>query len=914
MNAFLLAFCIFLCALCPRSLAAAEEGLQRRVLILHSYYPDYQWTENVMAGMEEVFAAAEEDIQLHVEYMDTKRYHDPHYLEQILEEGLQHKLANRSFDLVLVSDNDAFNFAIKHRNDLFAKTPLVFCGVNQFHPAMIAGIDGITGVAELPSVRGTIELALGLHPGTEEVVVISNTQNVTDRLLQERLPSFVPAFGDRVRFTYWDNLPLEEMTARLQSLTAGQVVFLNSSVVYQTGVPLSISEGVARMRQASAVPIYGLWDFVLENGLVGGELISSKMQGKFAAQLALRILQGENPDDIPVVSNEANEYMFDYKELQRFGITLEVLPEGSSVINKPPSFYQVNKRILWTFLGVGTGLVIFIALLLRNIRSRKQTEQELLYREAFESLIARISTRFVELSSPETEQGIALALKNLGEFAGTDRSYVFLFSADRGHIDNTHEWCAEQIIPQKEKLQNVAVSELPWAMGKTMDRQVLYVSSVADLPPEAGVEKKHWEDQNIQSLVTVPILSAGEVIGLLGFDSVRSEMLWAEKDLVLFQTVGEIFGNAIERMRADEALQNALTKAKEARDKIETILKSIADGLIFTDMDNRIILISASTEVMLGKQFAEIFLHPFETAIADKSVNEHISAIKVDGKNEATLELELTDGAQGQGRIIQIKSSLVRGKNGRKEGVITLLRNVSRERELDRMKNEFISTAAHELRTPLTSLTGYTQLLLSDKELDAQQQAEFLSIINEKAEMLERIISDLLSISRVESGQILYLQKDWHDLEPALGKLVSQYQNECKTHSFEIDLPGKPMNLMVDMGKFVQVMENLLVNAVKFSPEGSLVQLTCEKSIRGLQVSIKDHGCGMTPEQAKKVFDKFYRVDSSNTAKEGLGLGMSIAKNIIEGHGGNIWVESELGQGTTVSFTLPLDHKIGNSN
>ena len=364
----------------------------------------------------------------------------------------------------------------------------------------------------------------------------------------------------------------------------------------------------------------------------------------------------------------------------------------------------------------------------------------------------------------------------------------------------------------------------------------------------------------------------------------------------------------------EQALQDALAQAEEARDKIETILKSVADGLIFTDMDNRIILTSASIEMLLDKKASELLLQPLDAAIADRSVMEHISAIKTDGKNEVTMELELTGGDQGQVRIIQAKSSLVRGQNDSKEGVITLLRDVSRERELDRMKSEFISTAAHELRTPLTSVTGYAQLLLSDKELDAQQQAECLSIINEKAAVLEQIINDLLSISRVESGQMLSLQKDRHDIVAVLNKLISQYQKECKTHRFETDLPGKPVELIVDVGKFVQVMENLLVNAVKFSSKGSIIQLGCEMSARELQLSVKDRGCGMTAEQAKRVFDKFYRVDSSNTAKAGLGLGMSIAKNIVEGHGGRIWVESELGQGTTVSFTLPLGQEISNNN
>ena len=542
----------------------------------------------------------------------------------------------------------------------------------------------------------------------------------------------------------------------------------------------------------------------------------------------------------------------------------------------------------------------------QDVTEHKQNELNLLCREALEAFIARISKRFVELMPSEAEQGIALTLKDLGEFAGVDRSYVFLFSSDGVHMDNAHEWCAEGIIPQKETLQGVVVNELPWAMGKILDKQVLYAPSMADLPPEAGVEKEHWQAQNIQSLIAVPILFSGEVVGFLGFDEVTSEKQWLKDNIALLQTLGDILGSTIARQRAEKARRKALTQAEEARDMIEAILKSVSDGLIFTDMDDRIILMSASVEVMLGKKSSEILLQPLDAAIADKNFMEHISDIKDDGENEATMELELKGESLGQEKTLQIKSSLVRGQNGRKEGVITLLRDVSRERELDRMKSEFISTAAHELRTPLTSVLGYSQLLLSDQAFDAEQQADFLSIINEKAEVLEKIIDDLLNVSRVESGQILYLQKEWQNLLPALEKIVGQYQEVYKTHRFEVNLSKYPVELMVDLGKFNQVMENILFNAVKFSPKESLVLVTCEVSVSMLMVSVRDQGCGMTPEQAKRVFDKFYRADSSNAAKEGLGLGMSIVKGIVEAHDGTIWVESELGKGTSVKFTLPL--------
>ena len=136
--------------------------------------------------------------------------------------------------------------------------------------------------------------------------------------------------------------------------------------------------------------------------------------------------------------------------------------------------------------------------------------------------------------------------------------------------------------------------------------------------------------------------------------------------------------------------------------------------------------------------------------------------------------------------------------------------------------------------------------------------------------------------------------------------LAADFQKACLDHHFETVVPEKPVIAFVDDRKLFQVMENLLSNAVKFSPPGSLIRATCELEKTNLRIAVSDEGGGMTSGQVEKVFDKFYRADSSNTAKEGLGLGMAIVKCIIEAHGGQIWVDSEVGKGTTVTFTLPL--------
>lgn len=232
-------------------------------------------------------------------------------------------------------------------------------------------------------------------------------------------------------------------------------------------------------------------------------------------------------------------------------------------------------------------------------------------------------------------------------------------------------------------------------------------------------------------------------------------------------------------------------------------------------------------------------------------------------------------------------------------------------KKAEELKTEFLSTAAHELRTPLTSIQGFSEILLTRDQLSDTHRKKYLGYINKQAKGLGQIINDLLDISRIESGRNFVLEKAEVSMNKFLDHLLeafrqqSHLRSEC--HQFTLELPGKSPVLSIDAEKMSSVMKNLVSNAVKYSPDGGTIEVAGVVSGAVYQVSISDQGLGMTPEQVERIFEKFYRVDASNTSTEGTGLGMTIAKNIVEAHGGNIWVESELGQGTTVRFFIPMD-------
>jgi PAS domain S-box-containing protein len=359
-----------------------------------------------------------------------------------------------------------------------------------------------------------------------------------------------------------------------------------------------------------------------------------------------------------------------------------------------------------------------------------------------------------------------------------------------------------------------------------------------------------------------------------------------------------------ERKRAVEALNIALAKSREQRDKTEVILRSMADGLIFSDSRNRIVMMSESAENMLGKPLRDVFLRPATETLENRQLVEQLLSVQSGDREESTIELVLPDPRGGKQRIVQARSSAVKNGGNSEGGVITLLRDVSRERDLDRMKSEFISTAAHELRTPLTAVMGFSELLLAREDLDGEER-EYLAIIHKKSEVLEKIIDELLDLARIDSGQVIRLHRDWTDVGKIVKRSTGDFQHSCPNHRFTVAVPEKAVAL-VDDRKLFQVMENLLNNAAKFSPEGSLIEVNCELLGQEILVRVRDEGIGMSPEQVKRVFDKFYRADASNTAKGGLGLGMAIVKNIIQAHQGRVWVDSAPDEGTTVTFTLPI--------
>ncbi|HLH73492.1 MAG TPA: ATP-binding protein, partial [Chloroflexota bacterium] len=253
---------------------------------------------------------------------------------------------------------------------------------------------------------------------------------------------------------------------------------------------------------------------------------------------------------------------------------------------------------------------------------------------------------------------------------------------------------------------------------------------------------------------------------------------------------------------------------------------------------------------------------------------------------------------------------------------LAVVRDVSQQKEVERLKSDFISMVSHELRTPLAVIKGYAATLLnSSLHLDAERQTRFIRGINDASDRLTRLIDNLLTGSRFESGRFkLSLQNV--DLAEIVRKVVANSRTGTNGHLLHANLPSEPMMLRVDRDQIEHVLVNLVANAIKYSPEGGEITLGLRYECgplapadlsredpanqRWAVLTVRDQGIGIPSHQIRFIFDKFYRGDSPAVRRvPGTGLGLYICKSIVEAHGGYIWVESQLGRGSTFYVALP---------
>jgi PAS domain S-box-containing protein len=879
--------------------ATAEAKNSEDILILHSYHPDLAWTAGINNAMQHELLSHRTDLSLHVEYLDTKRNQGSWYRDSYLDQVLVKKLSNRHFKLILTSDNDAFNFLIRHRKELYSETPIVFSGLNGFTPNTLDDHVQITGVAEVPAFKETIELALQLQPDTTELIFIGETTTDTGKTNDSVLKTRASELAGDIRIRFWNDLPLAQLKKRLEGLTSGQVVFLASTVNNDSKI-LSFAETAEQISHFSPVPVYGFWDFFLGHGIVGGRLTSSEAQGREAAKLGLQILKGTDPSSIPVTVSAGNRYMFDYEQLTNFKISPDSLPDNSVIVNNPSSYFKLYKWHLWAGLIFIFLLGLCISLLLNIIVIRKRSEKKIAERARLATLAADIGRALTrDTTFQETMQSCCeILLKQ------TQTAFGRIWVVDENNPELLELQASAGLFTHVETSSHRFKKFGEFKVGIiASERKPILTNNV---PGDPLFTDQEWiSSDDIISFAGYPLIVNDRVVGVIAFFSKHQ---LAEHVQHVIASVADMIAVGIERHRTGQALQKSLDEAKSGRENINAIVRSVADGLIVTDLNQRIVLINDAAEKLLNMKHTEVKGKFVKEATKGHSYADQLQNILENSSSEVEFNVPGLNG--NSQRTILARTSSVNRRDSGTSGTVAVLHDVTPQRELDRMKSEFIATAAHELRTPLSTIQGYAELMYNEKlftKMTGEQQHEYLGYIIDRSEALERIIDDLLDVGRAETGRTLILERTPCEMISLVHEIIDHHRLENPDHTYITNCPEVCLKLSVDRNMMHRVFDNLLSNAAKYSPQGGTISLGGVMSENNLVISIKDEGIGMTPEQIGQAFNKFYRVDTSNTAVRGLGLGLTICKTIIDAHGGRIWIESPSQQGTHVHFALPFN-------
>ncbi len=475
------------------------EQAKRSILYLNSYHDGYPWSDNELEGIRSVLHKTEFTIDLQIEYLDSKR-HSYQTIKDALFLLYQEKFDKENFDIIITSDNNALKFVEEFRDALFPGVPVVFCGIND-SSVIPQKCDNITGIIENLEPLATFDIAKKLHPEKEKVIIFDGDPS-TDHTIAKQVIKKLKDSQYPLEIEYWGAISLEESMKRIKNMSQNAFLFVLPWYQREQGNLYTSQEIMTVISQKSEVPIYTSWNFLLGSGTVGGKMISGYQHGREAATLALRILQGEKAETIPICEAASGKYSFDCSILQKLGIDENLLPQNATIINRPDFSYELPRELFWTIIISCALLGIALITSMISNAQRRRVERQALEQLSFqETLLDTIP----QLISWKDINGIYL---------GGNRSFSEFFGVQ-----------SPEAISSKEASDLIA-DKVYTTWSRDTDIQV-----INDAKPLRKVRRKCFDatgEEHWLKVDKVPLLDQdGEIVGILN----TAENITKERDL-----------------------------------------------------------------------------------------------------------------------------------------------------------------------------------------------------------------------------------------------------------------------------------------------------------------------------------------------------------------------------------------------
>jgi transcriptional regulator with GAF, ATPase, and Fis domain/ABC-type uncharacterized transport system substrate-binding protein len=522
----------------------------KKVLLVYAYQSMlpaiFEWDESIRAALQGTKA---QPVEFYTEFLDLVNFTNESYRQNLFN-FLRDKYSNQKIDLLIPVGSSAFSFLKAQGNAIFPGTPIVFCYVPKQQVEALTPLSNSTGVIGWVDVQGTLAAALKLHPGTRRVVLVAGASEV-ERTYKQIAREALRPYEGRFEIAFLTDMPLPEILKQLANLPAQTLIIYLSVFRDSTGQAFVPREVAGSVAQAANAPVYGLWENLLGQGIVGGHLTSFKKQGRLAGEIGRRVLNGEKPENLPPVWQGTNFYGFDWRQLKRWGIDERQLPPGSVVRFKEESLWHAHRKyIIATILFIFFQGTLIFFLWAANAR-RRRAEDRLTERLAIEERLAEFSARFVDVPVDRVDFQISDELKKLGDLFAVDSVSLFEFPENNPGGTMLQSSTATQV---QSPPQLIEYDRFTWIRDKISHGQIVRFNELEELPPEATAEIAYMQSHGIKSAVLMPVTIGQKTWGVLSFAMLTRHRKWLPETVQRYNAVAQIIALAISGRQSRKAL------------------------------------------------------------------------------------------------------------------------------------------------------------------------------------------------------------------------------------------------------------------------------------------------------------------------------------------------------------------------
>lgn len=817
---------ILLLLLCSTSLFGNQA---KKVLLLNSYHQGMTWVDNITKAVEETLEPKKNNIILYVENMDTKRNHSKEYYNS-LKDLYKSKYKDIEFDLILGSDNNAFNFLLENRDEVFGEVPISFSGVNHFKDELLEDIKNISGVAEKFSAKETIELMLRNHPNVKNIYVI-NDYLTTGRAWESNLKEVFKAYESKVNVIYSDNLTIEDLKRKVDSFSEETLILFGVYFADKNRDFITYEKIGKYLLSDSNAPVYCLLKFNISDEVIGGKVISGYFQGREMSKIGLRILRGENADDIPVLKEGANSYIFNYNALEKFGVDESKLPKESIILERPSSLFLEYRNILVTLITVIcviVGIVFIFIYYIKYINRNKGyvSERSIIFLIRFLPIIViPLVTIFM----------IFMLVDNTNEKYNRSNNEIFnaLFAKEKASLQKDILWIKKMIRSKNSNSEGKKeeiikfVKEFPTGN----ERYIFifdYQGNIFFHPDKRLLGKNFYElniksDSNLEKKVKTIVEKRGS--DFLEYRWLNPLSNQEESKISFMSSVPEfqwVLGSGIYPQDIKSMLMGEKSSAKESLSE-----KNIQIVVVLSIV---LIVISIVLSNFLSKVIETFFIKYRE------KIDEEIQ------KNK--------------------KKDKILFEQGKKVAM-----------------GEMISVIAHQLKQPLNALNLLVYNLVDSFEFDELDEAEVKRFSNkslEKISFMAKTIDDFRNFFKPGKKALEF------SVKASIEKMTSLFSIQLINNSITLSISGEDIKVVNYANEFEQVILNIVANAKDVLIERDVkerkINIELFEENGYAVIKIYDNGGGIDNKIIQKVFDPYF----STKGDKGTGIGLNLSKMIIE--------------------------------